>query len=434
MRKESFNRKIEGFEYADPAFKKAIVSVTLLAFAVSLVLIGITFGITPVFKYLAAWHESKSYSPVEAKVLEVQFFSEPYSYISRSTGRATIKPYVSKNNRTIATFEYVYQDKKYFSHRTTLLNEDYEGRDNYPKELFDQLDSKFKTGETVTLWVDPQHPDQALYDRSILWLAIIILFPFAFACPIAAVWLIVYVASLWRDRPSPGNLSDLTADTAFAGSTNWLAIPAESHKLARSIFSFLLYISLVWSIAPYAWIHLNSVSGAIVRFFVIIWCTVGLAFLSQIAKAWKAKQRLGDLYLLIAPQERQDTKSLQGQIKFIPLLASKLESSSATFGVRVRLEYMAWFIERNVRTITSLWQSKELDLVAPHGAQSLNFDFDFPEKVVLSPYDRDKYFEYFWKIRVEISGSLAEFKLPERANIPIIIPTIPQFRKRPVAA
>lgn len=426
MRKEIYNRKIEGFEYADPAFKKAIVSVTLLAFAVGLVLVGITFGITPVFKHLAAWHESKSYSPVEAKVLEVQFFSEPDTYISRSTGRATIRGGENNNNRTIATFEYVYQDKTYFSRRTTLLNEYYEGRDNYPKELFDQLDSKFKIGKTVTLWVAPRHPDQAIYDRSILWLAIIILFPFAFACPIAAVWLIVYVASLWRAPPS--------ADTAFAGSTHWLAIPAESHKLVRSVFSFLLYISLVWSIAPYAWIHFNSVSGVIVRLGVTVWCAFGLAFLSQIAKSWKAKQRLGDLYLLIAPQKRQGTKSLQGQIKFIPPLASKLKLSSATFEVRVRLEYMAWFIERNVRTRASLWQSKELDLVAPHGAQSLNFDFDFPEKIVLSPYDEDKYVEYFWKIRVEISGCLAEFKLPERANIPIIIPTIPQFRKRQYAA
>jgi hypothetical protein len=291
MRKDDFRTRIDGFEYADSAFKKAIVSVLLLACAVGLVLIGITFGITPVFKYFATWHESKSYSPVEAKVLEVRFFSEPHRELRSATARTTtINPRVSTMNRTVATFEYVYQDKKYFSHRTTLLNEDYEGRDNYPKALFDQLNAKYKTGESITLWVDPGHPDQAIYDRSILWLAIIILFPFAFACPIAAIWLIVYVASLWS--------ASISAEVAFAESTNWLATPAESDKLAQSIFGFLLYISIVWPLAPYAWIAINSsapITGFMVKLGVTAWCVVGLAFLSRIAKAWKAKQRLGDL-------------------------------------------------------------------------------------------------------------------------------------------
>lgn len=427
MRRESFARKIEGFESSDPVFKKAIISVMVLAAAVGLVLIGTVFGITPVFKYFAAWHESKSYLPVEAKVLEVQFFSEHETYISRSTKRPTIRGGVNKINRTTATFEYVYQDKKYFSHRTTLLNEDYQGRDNYPKELFDQLNAKFTAGETVTLWLDPQHPEQALYDRSILWLAIIILFPIAFACPIAAIWLIVYVASLWRAPRS--------ANTEFVGSTRWIAIPAESHKLARSIFLFLLYISLVWPIAPYAWIHFNSVSEVIVRLGVTVWCVVGLAFLSQIAKAWKAKRRFDGLHLLIAPQDKLDTKSLQGLIKLSPTHVPKSGSLSAALEVRGRMEYMAWYTgQRNAKKTIPLWKSKELDLLASRGVQSLEFDFDFPGKVLLSPYDEELYFNYYWKIRVEIDGSFAEFKLPELTSIPTIIPSRPQFHKRPVAA
>lgn len=255
--------------------------------------------------------------------------------------------------------------------------------------------------EQVIVWVDPQQPSRAMYERNFPWdpfffmLGLTTLFGGGGLAIIGSIWFV------WRAKPTPAPMPALRKPMAPTGLT-----PLNMTLVA--IFGNMLSWWVVSSILPQAY-DMQHYWAYLLAIFPLL----GL-WLAWLAGArWHARWRIGQLRLeVLAPAPGACT--LQGCIHFHPPFASRLNARDASHPVMLVLRLRE---TRGVEGDTDesiLWEGCVQTALLARGATQLAINVaipaDLPLPSTLCPVRLD------WSLEVQALGSAIEFPLPEAGH------------------
>lgn len=129
------------------------MSFFFLAFAGVFTWGGIWYGALPLYVQTRDSRAAESYVPVPAEVK-----SATLDEISSKKGG---KWYFAR-----AEFSYTFDGRAYRSKRVSF-NLSADQADDYQQHIYDRIKDAWLNGKPVEMWVDPNHPENSVYDRSI---------------------------------------------------------------------------------------------------------------------------------------------------------------------------------------------------------------------------------------------------------------------------
>lgn len=380
---------------------KLLLTLFASLFAIAFTLGG-TFGARAMYKQLYGWWEARSFVPVAASVMDAQLESRRGSK-GGTTYRAT------------AEFAYQYKGRNYTSSAVDLSGSAGDNVGDYQESLYQQLRQARDQAIPVTLWVNPQHPDQSVYNRDIRWLLIIIMIPFAVLFPaigLGATWVIWRI---WHPKGAelPGSIS---ADAPPAGA--WMA-GGQVIRSDRSGLFGLVFTSAFWNILcwPIVTVFFATAPGKPWWLYLIlsIFPVIGLFLLAQLWKNFRAYRRIGRSVLQLQTPGVPGFTPLQGQIRFQPALGTALHEGESVLAVKISVECLRNDTNRNNSHKSVLWQGTALHTRLPRGTESLNFSIDLPQQLAASTSPFGYALPQYWRVVVEALGEKVNYKLPVEA-------------------
>lgn len=377
---------------------KMMASLFLLVFAVVFPVGGIAFGMLPMYKQLSGWWQANSYEPVAAKVLNVELKSG----YSKKT----------KTYQTKARFGYEYQGQLYLSNNIGLSDGGSDNISSYQQDIYQQLSHARNDSSPVTLWVNPRQPDQAVYDRSIRWLMILFLIPFAVLFPAVGLGAGWAIWRIWRDKQDQGSFS-IASDNIQTPPTahRALTIQGDGGGLTGiSIFSAFWNL-LSWPIAILFFARADGVPWWALL-LVSIFPAFGLGLLAIAWKTWRHQWRLGKPVLVLSEPGMPGSIPLQGRIQFSPPLGLRLDASEVTHAVSVGVEHIRENQRGDDNSITTLWHGQALQTQLARGTESLNFRIDLPENPPATAATTPSFDREYWQVVLETLGGKVNFRLP----------------------
>ena len=175
----------------------------------------------------------------------------------------------------------------------------------------------------VTLWVNPQQPDEAVYDRSIRWMKVVFLIPFAVLFPAVGLgaWWVIW--RIWRNNDTP---QDSVANLFKGGRS---VISPNAPWVIQGDGGGLIGLSIMcafWNILswPIAILFFNSAKAAPwwATAIVSIFPVIGLVLLFNVLKIMRAQRRIGKPVLTLDGPGSPGSIPLQGKIQFNPALGA----------------------------------------------------------------------------------------------------------------
>lgn len=368
--------------------RKSKIGATLFAlvFAIGFTLGGIVGGVVPAYRQVAGWWQARSYVPVEAQVASAE--------LQQHHGDST-------TYRATARFSYRYRDREYQSNRVFLGGEGSDNIDRYHQDIHARLRAARDTGKSVTLWVDPEHPEQSVYDRAMRWRKLLFLLPFATLFPavgMGAWWAIWYV---WFGK------QENEADGMPAGGMQVQPEPGAAYLWVFALFWNLLS----W---PLAGVFLSGghASGAV--WLVALFPLIGLALAGAAIAATLTRWRIGKPELSLARAARPGEIPLQAQIHFHPAFASRLDPARYWHDAVAELKYIHEDRRGEDTRTTTLWQQEVVNTRVLRGAQSLSLQADLPTGLPQAGASQTEDV-YYWQVVLKTLGAEVSFKLPQGA-------------------
>lgn len=382
----------------------AKISVTLFALLFALVFTagGVVAGVLPMYKQFSGWWKAGSFVPASAMVVSAELES------GSSRRSATY--------RVQAVFSYDYQGNNHISRRIGLDDGGFDNIGSYHTDIHEQLSKARDSLSPVTLWVNPQQPDEALYDRSLRWMKVIFLLPFAVLFPAVGLgaWWVIW--RIWRKNDT----SPILLQSAFGNSQT--AFASNSHQVIQGGGGGLIHIAIMsvfWNLLswPIAIIFFSSATAtpwwALV--LVSIFPAIGLVLLFSLLKIMCARKRLGKPVLILEGQCLPGSIPLQGKIQFNPALGTRLASAEMTHDVKVTVKFIRDDRRGKDGSSTTLWQGQAMQTQVLRGTQNLNFKFDMPTDLQASPSPASNGGQEYFQVVLEALGGTVNFRLPENA-------------------
>lgn len=369
---------------------KIFLTLFALLFAVGFTAGGLVAGVMPMYKQLSGWWQASSYVPVPASVVSAKLESH--------RGKST-------TYRAVAEFRYEYQGRSYSSHVLDLASGGSDNISDYQENLFQQLQQARNNAAPVTLWVNPQQPGQAVYNRSIRWMMVIFLIPFALLFPAIGLgaWWVIW--RIWTHRePQFSNES----------APGPLLIPGDRAGLIALAMMSAFWNLLSW---PIAIVFLAGAHTAPwwVSLLISIFPSIGLVLLFTLWKAWRAQRRIGKPVLALIEAGVPGSFPLQGQIQFDPALGMLLDTSELTHDVSVSVEYVRENRRGKNTEVTTIWHGQAVQTQLARGAERLNFKMDLPESLPPAATPASSLMREYWQVVLETLGGKVNFRIPPHA-------------------
>ena len=384
---------------------KFTTTLLLLLFAIGFPIIG-SYATLPMYKQFSGWFEAQAYVAVPGKVMS--------SSLDRSTSSEGGVTY-----RAMAQFYYDYQGQQYLSTRVNLLGA---GRDNvgsYQQDMYEQLNHARSNSAPVTLLVNPLHPEQAVYDRTIRWSLTLVMLLFALVFILVGIFAWWMIWRIWRNKEvlDPSSFtSSVNSPSAVSSSFD---IHSDKSGLIR-IFIFSIFWNLIsWPITL-AFLSSRNENPWWVSIAISIFPIVGLLLISSVIKDFRKQWRIGKPVLVLLEAGVPGSTPLQGKIRFNPAFAMRLDTTEMTHTVSVKVEFIRDDKRGDDTKSTTLWQGQALQTHISRGTESLNFKIELPASLPVSTASGNGLVQDYWKIVLESLGSTVNFRLPENVfNIPI---------------
>jgi hypothetical protein len=96
---------------------------------------------------------------------------------------------------TVVRYDYEVGGQSFAGKRIALFKE--------TRDFFQPLSAAFRSGSTIPVFIDPQHPQFAVIDREFSWWPILVAVPFSFAFVICGFWVlrVLHRDALQRKAP-----------------------------------------------------------------------------------------------------------------------------------------------------------------------------------------------------------------------------------------
>lgn len=328
----------------DPLPGKLGATLGLLVFAIAFSWFGLANGTPALVKLVGQWFQARSYVPVPAYVQSTE--------LKRFKGEATTQ-------RVQASFAYRYKSLPYVSNKVSAsaLADNF---DSYHRTTHARLRQAKEAGEPVTIWVDPAHPQHALYERAFRWKPALFLLPFAVLFPaigLGAWWGIWWV---WFGKRDAGH-------TLKPGQLRGQSSPARLAPLAVTL------VALFWNLVswPVATLFVAQ-AGEVLSYWmylVLLFPLIGLGLVYVAVIMWRARWRVGMpmLELMQAPAGGQFP--LHGRVHFVPGLGVRLNAAQLMHQVRIVVKMRQTVGSGDDTTESTLWENCVLDTSLARGAK-----------------------------------------------------------------
>lgn len=194
--------------------------------------------------------------------------------------------------RADGSFRYAWEGRSYSGSQLGIAAMG--GSDNFDswhQEVSSQLQAAREAGRPVTVWVNPENPAEAVYDRGIRWAQLLFLTPFAFAfggVGVGALWVMVN-ALRGKGTASGGESAQRAIDRALGTAGKG----GQASGRFLWIFAFF-WNALAWPIATLALRDIVA-NGEWLGLLVLLFPLVGVLLVwGAAAASWKAfKERRG---------------------------------------------------------------------------------------------------------------------------------------------
>ena len=358
----------------------------LLVFAIGFSWFGMANGVPPLAKQVGRWYQARSYVAVPASVQS--------SELKTQAGEA--------NTESVqASFAYRYRDIDYVSHRVSSSTSS-DNFDSYHRTVQERLRQAQSAGEQVTIWVDPAHPEHALYDRAFRWKPALFMLPFAVLFPaigLGAWWAIWFV---WWGKLDAGRASGPNALRAQSR-------PGRFVPLVMTLFAFF------WNMAswPIATLFVGQAleGGSYWTYLVLLFPLVGLGMVWVACGMWRTRWRIGKPMFELLPAAFGDQDALRGRIHFAPGLGIRLDTSQLMHPVRISVKFQQIVSSGDDSTESTLWEQCVLETALARGSLAVDFSVALPDKV--PPHDTSPSTQVAWRLELQTLGAEIGFDLPE---------------------
>ncbi|HQQ62236.1 MAG TPA: DUF3592 domain-containing protein [Pseudomonadales bacterium] len=371
---------------------------TLFALPFAGVGIGMLFFL--VLPLLRDWYIAQQWVPVEAHVTSAEL---------RSTRGSKSTTY-----QAVANFSYTWNNMDYTSNRVGLTR----GADNigdYQQEMAAALVSAMQNRTPVTLYINPQHPTQSLYNRELrpVMLGFYSVFVFAFGgVGIGLLWM------TWRNNPDETGITD--EEQPWLASKAWSS--PELHATGKGSAVAMWCFALLWcaiSGPANLVIAREMAKGNYAVLVILLFDAVGIGLLISAIRQTLVWKKFGDVVLTLDPHPG----SIGGQVGgVIALPASPAWKQSLVRGCAFTVELICTHIHvqsrnrinigdsnttgRNNVQQTAVWQDIRTvqGTAEPAGGARVLFCFDVPENLPAASQASQDYHRWQLKVSAGLDG------------------------------
>jgi len=302
-----------------------------------------------------------------------------------------------------AQYTYVHQGQQFGGSRVAIAD----GADNigsYQQNLGRELANAWRSGQVVTVFVNPANPAEAIYDRSVRWG--LVGFKSVFLFVFGGVGLFILI-SLFR-APKSKDLDDPRfADTPWLANNKWQGDPILSNsKLAMyAIWGFAAVWSLISAPLPFVVygevVEKNNLPALIGLLFPVI----GLGLIGWAVRQTMEWRRFGKAPLKLDPFPGSIGGHVGGTIEVnLPFDSTHRFSLTLT----CLNSYISGSGKNRSRKERAEWQESQVAHVSPGASGStVSFRFDVPEDLRSSDADRSDERYYIWRLNLnaELPGT-----------------------------
>jgi hypothetical protein len=221
--------------------------------------VGLFIGVGPLWQMLKEAPRLQHYVAVPAQVLEAR--------MSHDSDRKA---------HLIVRYQYPFAGRTLTGDRIAWSLSRPEQRDWH-----DRLTAAQAAGQTVTAWIDPEHPGMALLDRTLRWQTIAFLLPFALIFPAVSIGALIGLVAVLR-----GDRSKAATSVSPPASAPSRTLRDNSRQKAWGLTVFTLLWNLIaFPIALVAW-HEHEGWGMIDA-FVALFPAVGVLMAWASVQTWR---------------------------------------------------------------------------------------------------------------------------------------------------
>lgn len=314
---------------------------------------------------------------------------------------------IVKKQRVMAEFFYQYNGKTYHSNRIHVAG-DGASAGNEHHDTYKRLQQPFGQQQTVTLWLDPHHPEFAVYDKSLQWQLMLFLIPFVTLFPAISFGAMCALRDIWStshgNRLHSGSTLELSAD--------------DSELILKGVLS-LLFSVITYPIAGlillqerqagnWKWLSLVLLAAS----FYMVWLA---------GKSAYTRWSLGKLRLKLSQPLLTGVVDLPARLCFETGLGLRLKNAASHYSVKLELLCIREYRDDDSNDSTSLYSRRLDEMHVVHGTQSLDFHLSLPLRIPVSGKNRDKNTEVIWKLQARILDADISFELPVRKGMGKVI-------------
>ncbi len=383
--------------------KKKIVPLFIcLLFAIPFSFGGIFFGIAGIASTSYQWFQTRNWQAVEAHVISAELKSQ-----SHSEGGVTY--------RVVANYRYQFNGAEHIGKRIGLDSMGFDSVSDWHQQHYARLNAAKNNDTPISIWVNPQKPEQSVVDRDIRWQIMLFRLPFAILFTLVGLAAFVMAWRIIRNRDldvALGNKNDVPD-----GKTWWQAekMWRKGHIASETklgVFGAWL-VSLVWgSIAftvPAVFIVKDAVP-LLVKLLLLLLPLIGLWMIWRAILATIEWRRYGELKLVLTPFPALLNHKMSARID---LPGHKL--SGAVYDIDLICQNVD--DRGDESTKRNLWQkSLRAQANTNSGQTRLEFSFDVPENFPPSEPTDPVYHRWEVHVRCDQAGA----KLDQHFTIPVL--------------
>ncbi|SMF21994.1 Protein of unknown function [Alteromonadaceae bacterium Bs31] len=340
---------------------------------------------------LAVWYAAKSWAPEQARVLDVQL-------LRRKVENSVIW-------EVQADYRYQHAGKTYYGARLGIDT----GADNagsWHQDKAYMLKWAKRNGHTITVYVNPKQPEQAIVDRSMRWQHMLGKGMLGAIFAVLGVFVLLWAWSDWsKRRRRLGSPSKLASNGLRTPIGDWQN-PVNS-KVKRGAWFFTLF-AVVWSMLSLPMVLFlpeEIAAGNKAALVALIFPLVGLVLAIVAYRSILQWRRFGRTPLHMKPFPGAIGGECGGTIS-IPCKLSILGSPSVTLE---NIYCSASGRGDDRRTCENVvWQREGIAEYSAEGKLTqLQFKFTVPDNLSATEEESDSY--HYWRLRVNAQFDKGEF-------------------------
>ncbi|MFZ6712502.1 ankyrin repeat domain-containing protein [Undibacterium sp. TC9W] len=377
-------------------------SLFALIFVVGFGLGGWYGGVLPMAQQLQGWWRAGNMVAVQARIDKLELHEH----------RSEDGPSYSVD----AEFVYQFDGKTYRSKRISVGGDSSDGYNGYNRSTHASLLQARSNDQSVTLWIDPQDPAFAAYDRQLHIKRLIFLIPFATLFPAVSLGAMWAIWAIWFRRDDDEETTPgLPGFASATGKSDWQELhPAPSGAGGLGLFA------LFWNLIsfPIAGLFMMDRAGhGYWQYLVLLFPALGVLMI--VGTVWLAysRWRVGKLRLTLAKQPHTGIENLPLRLHFDPHLGQRMATGASHYMVKAEIHCEHEDRRGEDTTTKRLWEQTLGEQVVMHGAQSVDFAISLPADMPASGKQEHKDIEVIWNLQLNIFGTDLIFKLPVQQGL-----------------